>query len=614
MDKQKHTNENSWIEQAAINIVDTERNNWETALCYVTEAVAFQMRQLIRVLRKNYWGVFDDPMDPNTGREKIWIHLAMKVVEDITKNIDLDTKDVNFIAKTENGYEITELVRSIVKEYLNQTYFGETLDETERQLCIDGTVVWKTWKEGKDVRRSTVDLLNIYIDPTEDNIQKAFRFTERSVTTPDQLLKMTGWENTKGIIGSQNINKNDGFKVGSTSVPTTGNFVDVWECWGKIPKPLVDKDREAYEAGDYEMIDGHIVVSGLQSGDIRCHLVEENTNKDADNNVIKPYEEVRIAKVAGRWYGLGFIERILALQEYLNTTMNIRINRATISQLGLFKIRKGQGITAQMLAKLPSNGALVVNQMDDIEQMAVQPVDQSSYKDEETIKEWASAITQSFPVSTGENLPSSTSATAVAVQAQSSKTAYGMTKDAIGMFIERWINRHLLPKLAPTISKKDIVRVTGDDERFRELVENVAIELAWKELDKSNEKGYVPSEEELQKSIDNSKEKMLKKQSLFVEVVQDIVAKNVETKVLITNEDIDTSVTIQNLLQMMNIAPEYKEAITKEVFNLMGIDMPRLPKTNPMEQGTQSPQDMMAQLGGQAPTQQTELTGAVTQQ
>lgn len=611
MDTKKETSQ-SWIDEAALNIVDTERNNWETALCYVTEAVAFQMRQLIRVFRKNYWGVFDDPLDPNTGREKIWVHLAMKVVEDITKNIDLDTKDVNFIAKTENGYEITELVRAIVKEYLNQTYFGEVLDETERQLCIDGTVVWKTWKEGKDIRRSTVDLLNIYIDPTEDNIQKAFRFTERSVTTPDQLKKMTAWRNTDGIIGSQNINKNDGFKVGSTSVPTTGNFVDVWECWGKIPKCLIDGDQKGYEAGDYEMTDGHIVVSGLQSGEPRVHLVEENTNKDADNNTIKPYEEVRIAKVSGRWYGIGFIERILALQEYLNTVMNVRINRAMIAQLGLFKIRKGQGITAQMLSKLPSNGALVVNQMDDIEQMQVQPVDSSSYKDEETIKEWASAITQSFPVSTGENLPSSTSATAVAVQAQSSKTAYGMTKDAIGMFIERWINRHLLPKLAPTIKKKDIVRVVSDTDTFKEMIENVAVELAWKELEKSHSNGYVPSEEELQKAVDNAKEQMMKKQSLFVEVVQDIVAKNVETKVLITNEDIDTSVTIQNLLQMMNIAPEYKEAITKEVFNLMGIDMPRLPKVNPMEQGTE--QDLMAKLGGQAPTQQTEMTGAVTQQ
>ena len=65
----------------------------------MTESVGFKMREMIRTFRKNYWGVFDEPTDPNTGLEKFWFHLAMKTVEDITKNVDIDTKDINYRVK-----------------------------------------------------------------------------------------------------------------------------------------------------------------------------------------------------------------------------------------------------------------------------------------------------------------------------------------------------------------------------------------------------------------------------------------------------------------------------------------------------------------------------------
>ena len=64
----KKTKIQSDIEAEAIRIVDTERTNWEDAVCYITENVGFRMRPLIRTLRKNYWGVFDQPVDPFTGQ------------------------------------------------------------------------------------------------------------------------------------------------------------------------------------------------------------------------------------------------------------------------------------------------------------------------------------------------------------------------------------------------------------------------------------------------------------------------------------------------------------------------------------------------------------------
>lgn len=106
------------IEKQAFLIVEKEQTNWEDAVCYITDKVGFRMRELIRVLRKNYWGVFDEPIDKRSGQEKIWVPLSMALTEEIVSNIDLDTKDVSFRAKNPKGYGITEITRAVVSSSL----------------------------------------------------------------------------------------------------------------------------------------------------------------------------------------------------------------------------------------------------------------------------------------------------------------------------------------------------------------------------------------------------------------------------------------------------------------------------------------------------------------
>jgi hypothetical protein len=567
-------------DKEAIAIVEREKTNWEDAVSFITPKVGFRMRELIRICRKNYWGVFDNPIDKNTNRERVWIGLIMSTVETWLKNIDMDQKDIGFIARNDKGYSITEITRLVVKDYLDKIYFGETIDADERTVLIDGTVVWKTWEDnssGKVVmKRKTVDLLNFYIDPTEENIQTAYRVTERSVALPEQIEAMTGWENTDDLTGSQIINKVDGTRRSNFGTRTTGEFRDVWETWGKIPKWLVTKDKKAEDAN--EEIDGHIVVSGFEAGELVCHLIEENKRKDKFGNSIKPYEEWRACKIAGRWYGLGVAERLLSLQEYLNTIVNIRINRSYVSQLGLFKIKKGKGITPKILSNLPSNGAIQVTDMDDIQQFQVDEASEASYKDEEVIKYWTQQVSSAYPISSGEVMPASTSATAVSTANANSKSAYTMFKESTGAFLERWIDRGALPIIAKTIKAGDLFKLTSDDENYKKLIESIAINTAIEKLDKSN---VVPTHDEINQEIDAEIERLMKKPQLLIKNIQQIIAEGLDTKVKITNEDLDTGATIQNLINMMGIAPEYKDGIIKQIYDLMGLNTP---KSTPLPQ------------------------------
>jgi hypothetical protein len=591
----------------AISIVDRERVNWEDAVTFINPKVGFRMRELIRIFRKNYWGVFDEPIDKNTNREKIWIHLAQSIVEIWVKNGDIDLKDIGFIARNHSGYDIVDLTRFSVRDYLERMYIGEVFDADERQCCIDGTVVWKTWEDnssGKPVlKRKTVDLLNFYIDPTEENIQEAYRVTERAIMLPSQIENMSGWYNTEQkddspLPGSQILNRIDGSRRSNFGTRTTGEYRDVWECWGKIPRWLVE-DVAKDSAEGKEEIDGHIVVSGLEAPDPKCHYIEKNTKKDKFGNVIKPYEEWRCAKANGRWYGIGPIERILALQEYLNTIVNIRISRSYVTQLGLFKIKKGKGITAQMLSKLPVNGAIQVQDMDDIQQFPMDDASEASYKDEEIIKYWAQQVSSAHPITSGDTMPASTSATVGAIANTNAKTGYTMFKEGMGSFIERWIDRHALPIIAKTVKAGDVFRIMTNEETFKQLAESIAVNEAIEEM---NRTGIIPTDEELIKEIESYRDKLLKQPSVFMKTVREIMISEVDAQVMVTNEQVDTTVKVNQLIQMLQLAPEYRDSMVKDVYDLLGLGQPKkqaMPPENAASQ-PQQPQLNAQQLTTQA--------------
>lgn len=598
-------NQNTDIYARAVGIVRGEKQRWEVATAFVTDRVSFKMRQLIRICRKNYYGIFDVPIDQYTGLEKTWYPLTEINVEAVVKNIDLDQKDITFHSLTPDGYGITDITRAAVKNKLSGMYFGQKLDDFERQLAIDGTAVWKTYEEEGKIKVILVDPLNIYIDPTTPSIQEAYRFTERTLMFPEEIQAMSGWTNTEDIGENvvEGLPRTDPYWMNrATQVNSNVRLIDVYELWGQIPLSLITGNIQDTSVE----VQGHIVVSGIDSpGNERCHLIERNTKVDKEGNALKPYEECWYTRVPNRWYGRGVAEKLLTLQVYSNIVFNVRINRSRISQLGLFKMKKGSGITPQMLARLPSNGVIQLNNLEDLEQMIVQEVGESSYKDEETINTITERLTGAFQAVTGEPLPASTSATEAALQNQNGKSGFAMIKDTIGGFLERWMDRHALKIIAKELTAGEIVRITSDEETFHELVDRIVLFKAQESLDKAFANGYIPSSVEMQQAIETATEK-LKKGDLFIKLVKKVVADELVTKMQVTNEEMDVSVTIQNLIEMAKIAPQYSDQIVKEAFDLMGIPQPKAPSQQQLAM-------LQAQQGGQPGVVPSPIQGQGTQ-
>lgn len=604
-------------ENDAIQLVGSEYNQWRDATAFVTTKIAFNIRVLLETLRKNYYGIFDEPTDPSTGQKKIWIPLTESIVDSIVKNIDLDTKDINLRAKRPQSIGLTSFVRSLVRNELEETSFGEMLDEMERFLCVDGTVVWKTYisnKSGeKEITVKRVDLLNFFLDPTAPDVQSA-TVIERAVMTREEMEQMDGWENTSDLKGT-NVSRNDALLTGSTVVSTgSDNLIEVFERWGLMPKSTLTGREE-----DKEMIHGHIVVSGNNGTMSRVHLIEENTEEDGEGNIIKPYEECWYMKGLNRWHGRGPAEKIMMLQIYLNTIMNIRISRSKVSQLGIFKIRKNSGVTPQMLSKLATNGAITVNDPSDIEQMIMQEASPASYTDEQNISSWAGRVTSAFESVTGEQLPSSTPATNAVIQNRMAQSQFVMVRKGVGMFLQRWMKRHYLPKLAHTISKGDISRMTGEIEDIRKFDDLLANGLVKQKVDEMMAEGQVPTRDQVLNERDRVKAQLsVNGPERYIEIMKSPDMTEYDVAIDITNEEIDKGVLVQNLMQAMNIAGSIPDsgvditAIIGQVFDIMGLDSSNLKKKEiqPAPQQTmQAPQG--APTG--TPKEASTLQGITTQ-
>lgn len=562
------------IEAEAATIFDKEKTAWETATAFVTDRVSFNIRNLIRLLRKNYWGVFDEPIDPSTGHKKIWPPLTESMVESSIKSIDLDTKDFNTRAKKSKSIGLTKIVRAALKNELDAMNFGEVLDDLERRLAIDGTVVVKITeeKDKKGKKRAVirpVDLLNWYIDPTAQSLHDS-PVIERAIYSEADLNDIDLPLNKELLTGKKDIQRFDGeLNNGIAYNSTSGEvkYYELYERWGRIPENLItgeEKDRE-------KEVEGHMIAS-YNNGWI-IHLIEKNTKGT------KPYEEGWWTRVPGRWYGRGVAEKAMMLQLWLNMVINMRINRSRVSQLGIFKYKKGAGITPQQLSRLASNGAVPVTNMEDLQQFVMQEIGASSYKDEETIMSWAQRVTSAFEVVTGEKLPASTSATAVAVQSQAAASSFTLIREGFGKFLERVVEGHVLQIISKNIKKGDIIRLTGDPDDLREYDERVVNELLYKSLeevkkhnDSQAEKIFIdPAQIELERQRLTAQLRNMGSER-YTKLMEDIDWTEYDVKVFVTNEEFDKAVMVQNLVAALQYAPEFKEQIIQATFDLMGLD------------------------------------------
>src|SRR3990167_6946073 len=360
----------------------------EDGPAYVDEKIMYQMRAVTKRARKNYLGVYDEPYDPVTGEEKYWPPLTESFVDGVLKSIDLDLKDIDLYSANGANVGAVKVLRALLRQELKRAQFSETLNEMLRFLVIDGTAVLKfmDYYDPKLKRRCmkirAVDTLNLIAEQSANNLGEAFGSLERSLMTQEELLGMDKvWDNLEEVLkttDATSFNRNY-LSMNASPVATTAPLYPVYDYWGQVNKYCLTGKPEDK---DY-WVEGHVVAANLQDQGKAVVLLAE------ENKTFRPYEDVAIKKVIGRRQGRGIPEQLFGTQKYLNMLIEIRKKNAQILQNGLFKAKRGLGLTADsILSKITTGGIIQVSDPDDFQQMPIQDSRASSYGDEDRIVLW----------------------------------------------------------------------------------------------------------------------------------------------------------------------------------------------------------------------------------
>jgi len=555
------------LEAKAIEVVKQHKANHEHGIVFITENIAFEMKNLVRQLRKNFWGIYNRPIDPVTGRKKIWSPLTRFVVDTTDKNSHISQKDIRFRAKKENRTSLSRIVRGYAENQMRKLGFSDKMEELRKGKYIDGTSIVRVTKvtgskEGITADLKRVDRLNFTIDGTAESIQKAQAVSERDPMLPSDVKLQKGWINTEDVVGTTNISKNDVNSTGSAD-----KLVEVERYEGLAPKFLITGESE-----DTELINQRIIVSGIGNGP-RVHLVEK-LKRD-----MKTYEENWSEKIPGRWDGLGPAEKVMMMQLYQNITLNTRIAKNSVASLGLFKIKRQSGVTPQSINKLVANGAIKVNDMGDLEQIAMQEASPASYRDEEVATLWAQRDTNAFDAATGEQ-GKTTTATEAAITARSAGSSFDQLGKAEGQFWERVFNNHLMPIWGKAIKKNDIVRLTLDGEELRKFDLELADMAADEFIEEQGKKGvqFIDVEE-----IEEVKRKTIADVAngdtdRYETALGDVDMTDYDVEAFVKTDRFDSITTANGLLQLMQIDPTLSPQVLTQLSDIWGINIRPTPQ------------------------------------
>src|SRR3990167_131029 len=129
--------------------------------------------------------------------EKVFFDITTPAVRNAAKNIDLDTKDIQFRAVNgKSNYFRSWLYRRKAKEWMRENKIAQKLNSLPEEVSGYGTLVLKK-VDGKRVF-DIVDLRNLACDPTAKSLKDGWT-SERHYYTPNELRAQAerGWDARK---------------------------------------------------------------------------------------------------------------------------------------------------------------------------------------------------------------------------------------------------------------------------------------------------------------------------------------------------------------------------------------------------------------------------------
>lgn len=541
-------------DKSAIQTLSKMLTQHQEGTVFITEKIAYVMSNVTKRARKNYLGIYDEMLDRVTKDEKYFPPLTESFSDAVIKSVDIDTKDIDVYSRNSASVGAARVMRILLKQYLHDADFGTAINRFLQYLAIDGHGVLKfveeydQKKKRKCFRIVPIDTLNLVVDPTAESMQDGFGVLERSLMTDAEMRRKKGvWKNTDDVQKTTDFTKNPTF-VGGNMAQSTAPYYVVWDYWGQIDKSWVTKKK----ADEDVWVEGHLVVTSLQDQGSAVVLFAE-----LNETGVRPYGDAPLQRVIGRWQGRGVPEKLFGTQKYLNALVNIRKKNAMILQQGLFKAKRGLGLTADsILSKITVGGIVQVDDMDDFQQLPVNDTRAASYADEDRLIAWGERNTGANDIRRGEAAAASAPATQTLVRDRNSRDLFQLVQENVGMMLEDFMEDLVIPWIVKNMKTGDIVSVTGNLKDLEDFDSSVAEHMVNKAFDEYVNKNRVfPSAQE----IAAAKEAQLKAlralgNRRYVQVSKKDLAGDYGIQVTVTNDEIDKNLMLGKLQEILTLS------------------------------------------------------------
>ena len=552
-------------EKEMLRIMLSEKSAWEDGEVFAIEKLSFIMRNIVKKARKNFYGVFDEEVDPVTQRKKIWVPLTEWVVENVIKNIDIDTKDIHVEPMKSESSVSAEFFNFILRNRLEKAQFGKILNANNQNIVVDGTGFLKAWKENGELKITYQDRLHIIVDPAVSCADESPSIIEENVLSLPEFQQYTDWKNIDAVKGSKNVDRSGIAErgIGSTSRESEVPYVRVYERYGYAPKSVLtgdEKDRDEY-------IYVLAVASELDSNPV-IHQIKEVKKH--------PYQDFKFKEVLNRFDGRGIPEKLLSIQEYVNETVNTRLNTARIVQLGLWRV--GAGVTTKQLKELFSGSAIRANQ-GDVERLNTGTIDASSYKDEEVAYEWAKRVTQT---TNEDEVAASKPATNALIEERGANKGYDLIVENIYLNLAKFLKEKVVPIIIDTLKDGEIEKITGDPQAIAKLEEPFVRNL----VRSKNSQAFMETGQYLYQSAEQEQQAIVQlmqemnKQygnKRFIPILKQAFDTDYEIRIDPAGDVINKGVLAKQLTDVMNMLlgagvpiTELKD-VAQELFDTMGL-------------------------------------------
>lgn len=475
----------------------------------IVEGLSFNQYNTIRKIHLYLNNQFESGPHDTQGNRKYFYNLCNYRNDQATKNIDIDSKDIQIGALQDASFAQSFFLRAEWTQYVKDENFGAKLNELVETLPRMGSVVWRKEKVDGKLKIVDVDLRNVICDPTAFRLQDG-PMIYRHIMSGDEIRGMTRWNkeavdaylaHASGVPVSQFMGMGDDSMSALASVSSVLPEFPVYEYWGDIPETLLVGTKILGKAEPRPNASRYCQVycAGIdgQEGD----RGEPLYIKEVDRSLF-PFEEIHYRRMKGRWLGQGNVERLFPLQERANELVNRFYRSLRIGTIHLFQTRD-RLFTKNVLTDMEDGDILETKS--EINPIATELRAFNQYQNElRIIESQADRECNTFEVITGETLPTNTPFRLGSLQAQSAGKIYDFIRENIGLFLEVVLNKWLLPSFAKKLlSRSHILDVVGGvDElaRFDEAFMKIHLYDAYKNYVMENNRLPNPEQIEVFKS------------------------------------------------------------------------------------------------------------------